>query len=329
MARAVSAGITNFLQGSVILLKPRYALRIIFYIAALLSALALTQPGSAPLKPGLLVPIYIYPHDWGVEEHKRLVGLKRAYPKVAITAILNVDFDGPDWKTDREYRAKMQRIAQDFEQAGIVTIGYVSSSFSRRPFQGNPAGTGFKSDFKTNVDRWLLYFPRIRGIFIDEMCYQKTLYAGLPDPCLPPGESKAPLVRTAGRSYKDLLPYYRMLYRYIRKTKGLELAIANPGTTPDNAFFDGTVADAIVVYEGPEAYFDPSVYPLDSKPEMTGLLLYNDPAPFALEKLKAVLGKVGLIYLTDDMFTGKELNPWDTLPRYLEQLVAFLASLEP
>jgi hypothetical protein len=48
-----------------------------------------------------------------------------------------------------------------------------------------------------------------------------------------------------------------------------------------------------------------------------------------VEKLRAVLGKVSLVYFTDDMFTGKELNPWDTLPRYLEEVIAYLAGANP
>lgn len=306
-------------------------MRTLLCILVALSTVALAQSklSGTALKPALLVPIYIYPHDWGKDELKRLTDIQLAHPKVRIIAIVNIDFDGPDWGRDLAYRAKMQTIIQGFDRAGIVVIGYVSSGYSRRPFEGNPAGSGFSSDFKTNVERWLLYFPRIRGIFVDEMCYSLTLYMGMADPCVPFVQSKAPLVQSNGRSYKDVLPYYREIYQYIRKIKGLELAITNPGITVDKAFFDGTVADAIVVYEGSEAYFDPTVYPLDSKPEMTGLLLYNDPAPFAIEKVKAVLGRVGLIYITDDMFTGRALNPWDTLPRYLEELVAFLDGLEP
>lgn len=284
--------------------------------------------GRTGLKPVLLVPIYVYPHSWGVNEYKRLINVQKLHPNLHIIAIVNVDFDSPDWRGDLLYQGKIQDIVSNLDASGIEVIGYVSSGYSRRPFQGNPKGSGFKSDFKTNVDRWLAFFPRIRGIFVDEMCYTPTLYQGLEHPCAPVAESQAPLV-TGGYPYKDILAYYRTLYRYIRQTKGLELAIANPGTTVSPAFFDGSVADAIIVYEGPEAFFDPTIYPLNTNPNMTGLLLYNDPAPFALAKLKAVLGKVGLFYVTDAMLVNNVLNPWAALPKYLEELANYLDSPQP
>ncbi len=278
------------------------------------------------VKPSLLVPLYVYPHGWGTNEYKRLIDLQKRHPKLRIIAILNVDFDSRDWKTDPSYSKRMQNIAQDLDAVGIVVIGYASSSYSRRPFQGDPKGSGFGSDFKTNVDRWIKYFPRIRGIFVDEMCYSATLYEGLEHPCLAVRESKALQVSSGTHSYKDILSYYRNLYSYIRQTKGLEVAITNPGHPVTANFFDGSVADAIVIYEGSEAHFDPTIYPFGSNPSMTGILLYNDPPPFALDKLKAIVGKVSLVYITDTMYINNVLNPWSALPRYLEDLANYLDS---
>ncbi|MCL6527961.1 MAG: spherulation-specific family 4 protein [Thermaceae bacterium] len=296
----------------------------------LLGGLAWAAPiARAGLKPVLLVPIYVFPHSWGVNEYVRLINLQKRYPNLPIVAIVNVDFDGPDWKTNPGYRAQMGEIVRSLAGAGIVVLGYASSSYTRRPFQGDPKGSGFGSDLRTNVDRWIRFFPQVRGIFVDEMCYSLTLYRDQQHPCLPLEASRAPLGQAEGRPYRDVMAYYRAIYAYIRQSKGLELVIANPGQTVPPAFFDGSVADALIVYEGSEAYFDPTVYPLGGNPDRTGLLLYNDPAPFALPKLRAVLGKVGFFYVTDAMLVDGKLNPWAALPRYLEELADYLASPQP
>ena len=181
----------------------------------------------AGLKPVLLVPIYVFPHSWGINEYVRLINVQKHHPSLRIVAIVNVDFDGSDWKTDPVYRGKMGEIVRSLDAAGIAVVGYVSSSYTRRPFQGDPRGSGFSSDFKTNVDRWTKFFSQVRGIFVDEMCYTATLYHGLEHPCLPLEQSQAPLVQSQGRSYRDILAYYRALYSYIRWSKGLEAVIAN------------------------------------------------------------------------------------------------------
>lgn len=297
------------------------------------------------IKPNLLIPMYIYPHTWGTTEIKRLLALPKKYPNVKIVVIANVDFDSSDWQ-DFDYRIKIQSLVRDLSEAGNIVIGYVSSSYTRRPFQGDPKntvikdpnGTVFKSDVKTNIERWLVTFPQIRGIFLDEMCYTSTINEKLEHPCVPFKESKATLV--AGKQpYRDILAYYRSIYKYVRDTKGLEVLIANPGQSAEKSFFDGTIADNIITFERSEAFFDPTnpiTFPFDTPPNMTGLLLYNDPAPFALDKLRAVLGKVSLVYFTDDMLSDNPLNPkvplfnpWDTLPPYLEELIAYLASPNP
>lgn len=295
-----------------------------------LGCMGLAQPIERPsIKPILLVPLYVYPHSWGANEYQRLIGIQVQHPNLKIIVILNVDFDGTDWKNDREYRLNMIKIAREMSGVNIKVIGYASSSYTRRPFDGSPKGSSFSSNFKTNVDRWLTYFPTLSGIFVDEMCYNLTLYTRMKDPCLAMAQSKAPVVREGKQRYKSVMQYYRQLYQYIRQTKGLEMAIANPGQTVPAKFFDGTVADAIVVYEGSEAYFDPTVYPLGSSPDRAGVLFYNDPAPFAIDKLKALLGRVGLFYTTDTMFIGQVLNPWGVLPQYIEDLANYLDNPQP
>jgi hypothetical protein len=289
------------------------------------------------VKPNVLIPLYIYPHDWGTSEIKRLLTLPKKYPNVKLVVIANVDFDSTDWK-NFDYRIKIQGLVKDLSEAGNIVIGYVSSSYTRRPIQGDPKGSGFASDIKTNIERWITTFPQVRGIFLDEMCYSISLYEKLNHPCVPYKESKATVIADKKQPYRDVLTYYRSIYKYVRETRGLELLIANPGTAADKGFFDGTVADNIIVYENSEAWFDPTnpaSLPVNIPPDMSGILIYNDAAPFAVEKLRAVLGRVSLVYFTDDMMsldpaTKKDvLNPWDTLPKYLEEVIAYLASPNP
>jgi len=89
-------------------------------------------------------------------------------------------------------------------------IGYVYSSYARHPL----------TEVKQDIDKWINYYPKIQGIFIDEQA-------------------------SDGKS----VDYYSDLYKHIRKSKGLKLVVANPGTLCAEGFFSSPAADVICLHE--------------------------------------------------------------------------------
>jgi Spherulation-specific family 4. len=112
----------------------------------------------AQQRTGLLVPLYAYPanvHTNGT--FNRLIDVKRRFETVPIWVILN-PASGPGEKVDANYSKAIDRL----QGAGCVTLGYVTTSYGKRP----------AADVERDVDRWLAMYPRIHGVFFDEMRYE-------------------------------------------------------------------------------------------------------------------------------------------------------------
>jgi hypothetical protein len=278
-------------------------------------------------KPNLLVPLYVFPNAAGLELYEQLANLQEKYPDAQIVAVMNANFDWDNWTQNLfSYRDNVRKAVQLMNDAGVMVIGYVSSSYTRRPFEGNPSGSGFASDVKTTIDHWVEDVPGIRGIFVDEMCNQTKLYVDTTAPCVPYNQSTAPLVQQNGLAFKRPTTYYRSIFRYVRQTLELEVLVANPGIKPHDYFFQASVADAIVTHEGPWSKYNRSKA-LFGPSRMTGILVYDQPALNALSRLQSLVGQTSLVYLTDDQLISFELNPWDTLSTYLEELMKYLAEI--
>lgn len=99
-------------------MPPRTLLRVLAGVL-LVGMLALAAPiARAGLKPVLLAPIYVFLHSWGVNEYVRLINVQKHHPALRIVAIVNVDFDGSDWKNDPAYRGKMGEIPRSLDGRG-------------------------------------------------------------------------------------------------------------------------------------------------------------------------------------------------------------------
>ena len=227
---------------------------------------------DAPTKPqsmGLLVPAYFYPGGKGLSFWEMLF---KASDRAPITAIVNLA-SGPGEKPDDSYLKIFERA----EHTNIRLIGYVHSSYAKRPL----------TEVKQDIDKWINYYPNIQGIFIDEQANDD-----------------------------QSVDYYSALYQYIRKSKGLKLVVANPGTVCAEGYFSSPVADVVCLHESDkdvEASFFPA---WTAKYPSTSVLILKYGVSTEKEMLRwvdfAAKNRFCYIYFTDD----RGINPWDSLPGF-------------
>jgi hypothetical protein len=86
--------------------------------------------------------------------YNRLLDLKRHYETVPVWVILN-PASGPGRNVDTNYTKAIDRL----QGTGCVVLGYVTTSYGKRG----------EAQVRKEIDRWLQLYPRIEGIFFDEM----------------------------------------------------------------------------------------------------------------------------------------------------------------
>lgn len=233
---------------------------------------------------GLLVPLYIYPANIHTNTaYNRLIDLKLSHPRVPVWAIVN-PASGPGKDVDANYTKAIDRL----RGAGIMTIGYVSTEYAKRDAK---AVVG-------DLDIWQKLYPKIQGVFFDEMNYEDTAAAV---------ESQ-------------------QKYRRAATERGMWPTVANPGTATPERFFAGEVADVIVVHEGLD-------YPTEATlkgdyfggyaeyPPWTRSVLMHTRPKFEPAEFAKIKKYSRWVYVTDDVFRDvKTDNPWDSLPAYLEDI---------
>jgi hypothetical protein len=246
---------------------------------------------QAQQRTGLLIPLYVYPADIHTNKvYNRLIDLKRRYETVPMWIIVN-PASGPGKEVDANYTKAIDRL----QGAGCVTLGYVSTSYGKR----------FEREVITDLAAWQKLYPRIQGVFFDEMIYEDTEAA---------------------------TKYQAGLNRQARRM-GYWPTVANPGADTPGRYFAADAADVIVVHEGadwPEEkrlhgdYFGGYA---DYPPFTRAVLLHSmkkfDPKPLLIVRKYA-----RWVYVTDDEYRPndpKADNPWDTLSEHLDELCADLA----
>jgi hypothetical protein len=226
----------------------------------------------------IIIPLYQYPVDvYTNTAINGLIAIARKYNWVKTIAIINPS-SGPGGSEDGNYTALLKRL----QGAGITVVGYVATNYTSTAI----------ATVKAAVDTWLSLYPRIDGIFIDEMTNSDV------------GGNVA---------------YYTELTAYIH-SKSLYLSIGNPGSGCAEEYFSNETADIIAIYES-------ATVPTES--ELKGdygggysdydytkraCLVYNQAT--LDEALVAMVRKYcGSLFITD-----QNTNPWAALPPYLEQL---------
>lgn len=224
---------------------------------------------TPPLR--LLVPAYFYPADEGLKSWDRLL---EAPSPGDLVVIIN-PASGPGDKADPNYAHVVGRAAK----AGLTLVGYVTTSYGKRP----------AADVKADVDRWVSFYPAVRGVFFDEQ-----------------------------NSGADFVDYLANLYDYVHQKDGLKLVVTNPGTTCAAGFWTRPATDVCGVFEGSKG-FEGLRLPegVEKLPPSRFAAVAHEVA--TAERMRACLAEaaksVGYVYITD----GEGANPYDRLPRYWDE----------
>ena len=246
-------------------------------------------------RPGILVPMYVYPENIHKNAaYNRLIEIKRDYPTVPIWVIVN-PASGPGAQLDANYTKAIDRL----RGAGCVVLGYVSTSYGKRA----------QADIKKDLDAWLKMYPAVQGVFFDEMIYEDTeagakLQAGL-------------------NEYAKSIGYWPTVANPGAETPGRYFATNASGVC---------AADVIVVHEGDawpkedrlkgDYFGGASDYP----PFTRAVLLHSQKS---LDKvaLKMTQKYARWVYVTEDPYKPndpKADNPWDTLSKFLPEMCEHL-----
>ena len=240
----------------------------------------------AQQRTGVLVPMYVYPENIHKNPtYNRLMDLKRQYETVPIWVIIN-PASGPGEKVDASYAKAIDRLCG----AGCVTLGYVATGYGKRP----------DAAVRKDIDQWLKLYPRIQGIFFDEMIYEDT---------------------DAG------IKHQAALNRYAHDA-GCWPTVGNPGADTPGRYFAANAADVIIVHEGnawpKEERLKGDYFGGDSDyPPFTRGLLLHSQTKLDRAALQMARKYVRWVYVTEGVFKPgdpKAANPWDRLSKYMEEL---------
>ncbi|MGY8560338.1 spherulation-specific family 4 protein [Paracidovorax citrulli] len=248
--------------------------------AASASRTVYARPAPAPLE--VLVPAYFYPSEGSPWD--ALSAGARAYPGVAVTAILNPD-NGVFKSANPEFTAA----AGTFVQSGGRLLGYVYTRYGARS----------ASMVKRNIDSYLQLYGRglISGFFIDEMstspkrlAYYLDLYTYI--------KARDPGLRVVGN------PGTQTTSGYLAAADTL---VNFENRSPAFASYDPR-ADGGWLYQVANT--------------RQAVLLHDAPGCAAMQQAVRAAAtprsNAGMLYVTDDQFnpdTG-EGNLWDALPGY-------------
>lgn len=244
----------------------------------------------ATQKTGLLIPLYIYPANVHTnKDFNRVIELKRQFSEVPFWVIVN-PASGPGTSIDPNYTKAIDRLIG----AGCVVLGYVSTSYGKVPIE----------TVQTNMQTWQNFYPKVQGIFFDEMLYEDT-------------EAAADHQVTLNQSAHHL---------------GFWPTVANPGTDTPGRYFATESADVIVIHESNQ-------WPTEEKLHGNHFGGYSDYPPFSRaslmygqKQLKAADVRMAQkytrwMYVTQDTYKPGDAahpNPWDQLSVHLEELCRIL-----
>jgi hypothetical protein len=269
----------------------KFSLRIVVPVLAALIVIPLVS-SSAQGSLTAVVPAYFYPGTGGTQGFANgWDQLDAAAPAIPVQAIVN-PASGPGTVVDPNYTTAIDNLAA----AGGQPIGYVYTQYGTRSL------TAVESDINT----YLSFYPKITGIFIDQMSTDPSLVSS----------------------------YYAPLYQYVKNAGPSLTVVANPGTNTSEAYVTTPTADKLIVFEGSMSSYltyTPSSWMAHYSPTLFGNIIYDVPTVSDMQQVlaMAVSNDAGSAYVTD-----QPLNPpmgylYDRMPSYWNEEVAALASLNP
>jgi hypothetical protein len=240
---------------------------------------------------GVLVPMYIYPANVHTNaEYNRLIDLKRRFVTVPFHVILN-PATGPGTEVDANYTKAIDRLIG----AGCVVLGYVSTRYGEQPAEA----------IRTDMENWRRMYPRVQGVFFDEMIYLDTEAA----------VNRQVAHNTAARSL------------------GFWPTVANPGTDTPGRYFQHDAADVIVIHEGGDWPAEARLHGdyfggYSDYPPYTRAVLVHSMSEFSPEKVRMMRRYARWFYVTPALFRENDpqhANPWNVLSSHLEATCVELA----
>ncbi len=240
----------------------------------------------------ILLPLYSYPNWYAGSSAYLWDDVAAAAPTVPITAIINVN-NGPGGAGPN---SDYQRGLADLQAGGVSMVGYVFTKY------GNTALRPLAA-IKADIDLWETQFSSagIGGIFLDEVSNDLAKVA-----------------------------YYKSIYDYIKTKPHLTKVIANPGINTPESYISTPTADTTVIFEsdtGWPAYVPDSYVANYTRNHFAALDLGVGTAAQMQQAVNLAHARnAGYIYVTNDSPAGGA-NPFDTLPSYWAQEVAYVASV--
>ena len=281
------------------------------------SALAYVLPTqlafASSSSTGIVIPMYTDPLNYSTTPPtfvwQPVIDAKTSHPSVPFFVVVNPS-NGPGnppggltgcsydpTYTDGNRTRDYQNGIGNLTNSGVVVLGYVFTKNGLRP----------DTLVKTDINDWISCYPKIKGIFLDEM----------------------PHVLGSG-----FASYYQNLTNYIH-SKGLKYSYGNPGTDVDQAYQG--LLDMMNICEGDNQTSDGSCPQTNSTLQGTDIntgltnywhtkydkstysfLLYNQSPPLSQRIVKAMSVYVGLMYITDGD------SSWTKSPSYLNNLASYL-----
>ena len=235
--------------------------------------------------PGIYVPLYKQP-DLGQSNSvwADLIEAKIKQPSVPFVVTVNPS-SGPGSSQDGEFVYAISEL----KRAGVdYILGYVPTDY------GQSSGRSI-SEIKKMIENYRTWYPDVNGIMLDEVSARSDKF----------------------EFYEELASYARSL--------GFVFIRGNAGAPIDEEYLN--ILDNIAIFEGRDL---PSISRLQASthfpkypPERFSIIARGIPS-LDVEYLDEALRHVGLIYITDDIESDVDGNPYNRLPQYFEDLVGIL-----
>lgn len=240
----------------------------------------------------ILLPLYSYPNWYAGPSAYLWDDVAAAASTVPITAIINVN-NGPGGAGPN---SDYQHGLADLRAGGVRMVGYVFTKYGDTALRPLAA-------IKADIDLWETQFSSagIGGIFLDEVSNDPAKVA-----------------------------YYQGIYDYILTKPHLTKVIANPGINTPEAYISAPTANTTVIFENETGWpaYVPDSYVANYPRDRFAVL---DLAVGTAGQMRQAVDlaharNAGSIYVTDDS-AAVDGNPFDTLPSYWTQEVAYVASV--